>query len=414
MEQNLETKQEPMCEIINSKENKELEQIKGKEIHKQEIEGEISFPSLQKTLTLNFDNQRIYKIKELSNKRIGILLNHSFQIYNLNSFKKIEEIKLPVSDNYYSDERISDFTELKNSDLVLWSLKKIFFYQLSENHYSLYQSLNGLEEIKENKENKENKEKEEEEDEDDYYEESYYYHRESKEFEINSIYELTNGKLVCCSSTGLIIYIKDNEKYIFESKHKMKIDVRKIIEYDTNKLILLQRYHYFFWGCSRNNFFSHTYSISTYDIETKKLTELASNKVTKNDFYGYCLISYMIKDGKFLVRYGNRIDIYDIKNNMLLLNHDQNDMIKNENNYYGNYKILKDEMDIIFLCDYDDNLIITKNKENKVRIYTLKDNTLKYVKDFPFEQEDLNEIIKLKNGTLLMYSRNELSLLNKK
>ena len=122
----------------------------------------------------------------------------------------------------------------------------------------------------------------------------------------------------------------------------------------------------------------------------------------------------MIKDGKFLVRYGNRIDIYDIKNNMLLLNHDQNDMIKNENNYYGNYKILKDEMDIIFLCDYDDNLIITKNKENKVRIYTLKDNTLKYVKDFPFEQEDLNEIIKLKNGTLLMYSRNELILLNKK
>ena len=100
MEQNLETKQEPMCEIINSKEKKELEQIKGKETLKQEIEGEISFPSLQKTLTLNFDNQRIYKIKELSNKRIGILLNHSFQIYNLNSFKKIEEIKLPVSDNY--------------------------------------------------------------------------------------------------------------------------------------------------------------------------------------------------------------------------------------------------------------------------------------------------------------------------
>ena len=99
---------------------------------------------------------------------------------------------------------------------------------------------------------------------------------------------------------------------------------------------------------------------------------------------------------------------------MLLLNHDQNDMIKNENNYYGNYKILKDEMDIIFLCDYDDNLIITKNKENKVRIYTLKDNTLKYVKDFPFEQEDINEIIKFKDGTLLMYSRNELSLLNKK
>ena len=194
----------------------------------------------------------------------------------------------------------------------------------------------------------------------------------------------------------------------------MDIDVRKIIEITENKIILLQRYHYYYWYCSRNNYFSHKYLISIYDIDTKNITKLATNEVNKNNFYGYTLISYLIKNGLLIIRYGNRIDIYDIKNNMLLLNHDQNDMIKNENNYYGNYKILKDEMDIIFLCDYDDNLIITKNKENKVRIYTLKDNTLKYVKDFPFEQEDLNEIIKLKNGTLLMYSRNELSLLNKK
>ena len=85
-----------------------------------------------------------------------------------------------------------------------------------------------------------------------------------------------------------------------------------------------------------------------------------------------------------------------------------------KNVYYAKYKVLKDEMDIIFLCDYDDNLIIAKNIENKVRIYTLKDNTFKFVKDFPFKIIDLNEIIKLKNGTLLMYSRNKLILLNKK
>ena len=120
----------------------------------------------------------------------------------------------------------------------------------------------------------------------------------------------------------------------------MKIDVRKIIEIDSNKLILLQRHHYFYWGCSRNNFFSHTYSISTYDIEAKKLTEIASNKVSKDDFYGYSLFSFLVKDGKLLVRYGNRIDIYDIKNNILLMNHDQEDMIKIKKEFHGSYKVL--------------------------------------------------------------------------
>ena len=137
-----------------------IEQIKEKESDKQETEVEISFPTLQKTLTFKFDNQRIFKIKEISNKRIGILLGNSLQIYNLNSFKKLDEIKLPISFDYYINEGILDFIELKNSDIVLWSLNKIFFYQLSENEYDLYQTLNGLEDIRDNEENKEKDDKE--------------------------------------------------------------------------------------------------------------------------------------------------------------------------------------------------------------------------------------------------------------
>ena len=120
----------------------------------------------------------------------------------------------------------------------------------------------------------------------------------------------------------------------------------------------------------------------------------------------------MIKNGMFLVRYGNRIDIYDIKNDMLLMNDDQEKQVKIEEKFFKRYKILRDEMDIIFLCDYFDKFIIAKNVEDKVRIYQLKDNTLEYVKDFPFELKDLNEIIKLKNGNFLMYSKNELIILN--
>ena len=194
----------------------------------------------------------------------------------------------------------------------------------------------------------------------------------------------------------------------------MDIDVRKVIELNQNQLILLQRYHYFWWGCSRNNYSSHTYSISLYNIETKELTKIASNKVTKDDYYGYAAFSFLIKDKYLLVRYGNKIDIYDIKNNMVLVNHDQESMILNEENYYGNYKILKDEMNIVFMCDYFDNLFIVKDKENKPKIYKLLDNSFVKVSDFPYGLEKLKGIIKLKNNNLLMYSDNQLAIISQK
>ena len=65
-------------------------------------------------------------------------------------------------------------------------------------------------------------------------------------------------------------------------------------------------------------------------------------------------------------------------------------------------------MDIIFLCDYSDNLIITKNNKNKARIHMQKDNSLKYAKDFPYQLEGLKEIIKLTNNSYIMYSEYEL------
>ena len=391
--------------ICEKNEKKELKS----ENEEQKINGEIkqgennqkkALLALQITKKFSFENNQILKINELSNQRIGILLKDSFLIYDLKKFKKLYEIKLPVSNDYYHDEEVKDFIELKNSDLVLWSSDKISIYHKSGKKYQPYQIINGSEGIKE---------KVDENDDD-----GYFFHSESKKFEINSIYELTNGKLISCNSNGLTIYAKANEKYVSESKHEMEIDVRKIIELNPNHLILFQRYHYFWWGCSRNNFFSHTYAISLYDIETKNLTKLASNKVTKNDYYGYTPFSFLIKDKFLLVRYGNKIDIYDIKNNMLLLNHDQENMVISEKTFYGNYKILKDEMNIIFMCDYFDNLFIVKDKENKPKIYELQDYSFKKVSDFPFILEKLKEIIKLKNNALLMYSENQLLIISQK
>ena len=350
--------------------------------------------SLQITLNINFENQKILKVHELSNKRIGILLQDLLLIYDLNTFKKLDEIKLPVVNLY--NEGFFDFIELKNSDIVLWSPQEILFYKIFENKYNLYQNMN--ESIfKENNKNYE----------------IFNYCDNKKKPELNSIYELSNGNLVCCTSHGLVICKRDdNENFIIESIHGMEIDVRKIIEINTNQLILLQRYHYYFWACSRNNFSSHTYSINIYDIETKKLTNLAKSEVSKDNYYGYTLISFLIKNGFLLIRYGCRIDIYDIKNNMLLVNNDQENMVINEERFDCHYKILKDEMDIIFLCNYFNNLFIVKNTRDIPKIYMLQDNSIKYVKEFPYQLKELEGVIKLKNNNLIMYSRNKLVLLN--
>ena len=103
---------------------------------------------LQIISKLKFD-EGILKINELSNKRIGILLNNSFLVYNLNNFKKLYEIKLPIiSQGYYDDKGIFDFIELKNSDLVLWSTEKIFLYQLLEKNISYIKKLINLKQEK--------------------------------------------------------------------------------------------------------------------------------------------------------------------------------------------------------------------------------------------------------------------------
>ena len=240
-----------------------------------------------------------------------------------------------------------------------------------------------------------------------------------KKYIINSIYELSNSKLALCISFGLIIYTKKKEKYKIESIHPMIIDVIKIMELDKNKLILFQKYHYSFYGCSRYHFSEDKHSISIYNIETKELINLSKNFGIKNCYGKHEFISFMIKNEFLLIRYGNNIDIYDIKNNMLLKNHYyKNELCYIQGIYYfEDNKISTDlngEIDIIFLCDYFDNLFIAKNSKNKAKIFMLKDNSIKYIKNFPFELDDLYEIIKLKNNKFLMYSFTNLIVLNQK
>ena len=411
MKQEIETKSKPIRKLIKEKDLKSIIHIKTDFAHKESEKRKIPFPYLQKTFTFNFDNEYIEKIKELSNKRIGILLENSLRIYKIDSFKKLEEIEIPnLNDSYSIGKRIFNFIELKNSDLVLWSPEYIFFYQKTDDKYNCYQKIFGPEEHKEIKDNYDN-------------------YRNNcvdysifktvkvlrKKYRINSIYELSNSKLAFCVSFGLLIYTKEKEKYILESIHPMLIDVIKLMELDKNKLILFRKYYYLFSAHLGIGFSQDTHSISIYNIETKEFINLATNEGNKNYEGKQEIVSFMVKSGLLLVRYGDKIDIYDIKNNMLLKNHYYADKVNKR--YYDNYKISKDlngEIDIVFLCDYFYNLLIAKNSKNKAKIFMLKDNSLKYIRDFPFELDYLREIIKLKNNKFLMYSGKKVIVLNQK
>ena len=60
-------------------------------------------------------------------------------------------------------------------------------------------------------------------------------------YEINSIYEMKNRKLVLYNSHGLKFCEKDKDKYNLMSIEKMKIDAHFIYEIKPNILILLQK-----------------------------------------------------------------------------------------------------------------------------------------------------------------------------
>ena len=190
-------------------------------------------PQLQ--LKMNFDTKVIIEIKELSNKRIGVLSKNSLSIYCSNTFRLLCEIepnrieypnppkdslpndedelntfnfntnnplKRPSENKQYNgkktilsfDENLIDFIELKNSDIVLWSSNNILILKKNKNEYKFHQKIYEYENTNED-------------------EESFsYFPPHEYPYNINIINELRNGNLISGNSFGLILYTKDKNK----------------------------------------------------------------------------------------------------------------------------------------------------------------------------------------------------------
>ena len=216
--------------------------------------------------------------------------------------------------------------------------------------------------------------------------------------------------------------IKVTNEYILLSKHNISdkyeyrfgyqmLGVLKIIEIKLNELIILKRYSKLPY-CSHDSSFSD-YSISIYNIDNKNEKILTSLHVS-DDFIGIAYMNYLIKNEYLFVRYGYKLDIYNIKKNMKLIDESNKTFETKEvefKEFFGPIKRvvtqLKKEFNIVFLCNFDD-FIFVKDINNIIKIYTFRNNHLKFYQTIPFQNKDINGIINLKNNNLLMYTSKEL------
>lgn len=360
-------------------------------------------------------NKNIIDIKEISKNYIGILLdNNSFSIYNTKTFNKINEIKFNVpkseeknNNNYYrenDEEIVYNFIILKNSDLVFWTIKRIFFYKLSgnENEYVLYKTM---------EETYENSQKE------DF---DFYFGRNYSNLDepiINSVYELKNGNLITCISTCMKIYTKKNENYTFLSKIDTDAEIKKVFEVKPNQIILMQKNYEAGGHCSQTYYCIHTFSLSLYDIEKNLLTKL--NKFEERVSLKYNDISFFNNDKYLFIKYGGfKFDIFDINQNMQSIN-SNNEIIqlKTINEIYGffrkrTFNVIIEELNIRFLCNYNNDLFFAKDLNGNIKLYKFKGKSFEFYQDFPLSTKDIIGIIKLKDNKLIMYSRQNAFIIN--
>ena len=384
--------------------------IKEKEDSKEGVE-QITDKSLN-------ENQikRIITIKEISKNCIGILFdNNSLSIYNTNTFSKVNEIKINVpqikeenDDGYYRRSRIPkeiayNFIVLKNSDLVLWTLKRIFFYKASEKDFE-YKQYQTIDESK----------VEPKKDPNDFFSyNSYRKYYNKDECTINSVYELSNGNLIICSTNCIEIYTKKaySDNYTLLSTADTEIEVKGAIEIKPNKIILIQKDYESGGFCSQTYYCIHTYSVSLYNIENNSITTLNKFKESQVSLK-YNDITFFNNDKYLFIKYGGfKFDIFDINKNFQSIN-SNNEIIKSENirefyNFFRerNYKKINKEMDIRFLCNYSKDLFFAKDANEEIKLYKFKDQSFEFYQKFPFSPEEIIGMIELKNNKIIMFSR---------
>ena len=123
--------------------------------------------------------------------------------------------------------------------------------------------------------------------------------------------------------------------------------------------------------------------------------------------YGVPYISYLLYNNKYLfVRYGLSLDAYDITKDMELVNKNQyNFSLIGRSSCKFKFPIHE------FKFNYNDEVFVAEDDGLKIKLFQYEKDFYKSNEIFPFINDEIKGIIKLKNNDFIIYKKKEIILL---
>ena len=312
---------------------------------------------------IDIQQNRIKKVLELPHDTIGILneIEYNkcvFLIYSSKTYTKVKQF------DYY----FKDAIKTEDDNLVLCDDYYIYLYKLINNEYVLLQII---------------------------------------ECYTKFIFHLKNNNLIVCSHNEMKIYKNEKEQYSYSKTIDMKYYFQEIIEIKPN-IIVVYLTKRLGSGCVIRGF---NHYISIYNLQNDENKILSQKDSSHNSDDRNLTKNLIIIDKYLIARYGDNLDIYDIEDNMKLIN--ENDYEIKETTFGEVKKKLKYQIPFIFVKTVlKNNYILAINRENsKSFIYKYEDKSFKECEEFPFDFNFVG-LIKLKNDKLLLYFGNQIKILN--
>ena len=299
----------------------------------------------------------------LQNNRIGIIFYDSLIIYSLYTFLEISRIIPLLLKNRKGNEgetqeayNLKNFVELKNKDLVLWTSKIIFFYTLSGKNYKLYQTIDESNLIE------------------------YFY--------FDDIIEMENGNLIISSYQGIKLYTKTKDQYIFNYFYSFEYYIEKVLKIKSNRIIIFQIKQEIYDFLCADSF----YKISIFNISNK-----SEKTLNITETYGLASpFEFLIKGDNLFVIYAFRLEIYDLKEDRIII--------------YPEKRGHHDYLEKLF-CNYDDEYFIAENDEGIIKLFKFEESEIKPYKELEFDKFEITGIKNLKNNNFLIYNKNNIKIL---
>ena len=264
-----------------------------------------------------------------------------------------------------------------------------------------------------------------------------------------------DGNLVSFNTNGIEIYSKEKNKYKSISQTNIEGIAMNDYEVEKNKLIIFKKIFEMDKNSSEDDLSTSeirvltAVSLSFFDLVNKEEKILISPKLREDSEHEYDFeISNFLKNDKYLFvnfritysyhehyepdpnyKYGNlNREVYYWKKKYRNVGYVYN---LSKEKFLECELVTPDISDrIAILCDYNNDLFIAKKgkvteysncyededskplgDENQLNLFKYEDETFKSYRKLPFEIDDRETIIKLKNNNFIIYSSNDIKLL---